>query len=179
LASELIASVRGSGRDVIVRANPSTSADIVTTVSFGTPLVIFTTVPDSSNPLLSWYEVHLADGTVGWMRSDLVTVIGPPTPFGTTATPTATYTPSRLAETPRPTVSWGAGTLLKVINASGAWLRSAPSTTASQTATLAFNNPITATGRRQYDSKTNQWWWEVRADWGAVGWVEQFSLTER
>jgi hypothetical protein len=61
-----------------------------------------------------------------------------------------------------------------VSNASGVWLRSRPSAFALQVATLAHNNSVTATGNRQYDGQ--QWWWEVRASWGAIGWVEQYSL---
>jgi hypothetical protein len=76
-----------------------------------------------------------------------------------------------------PTVDWRAGTQLKINNPNGAWLRSSPSTRAGTVATLANNNPVTATGNKRYDGR--QWWWEVTAEWGAVGWVEQFSLVLR
>ncbi len=77
----------------------------------------------------------------------------------------------------RPTVPWHNGSHLKIMNSSGAWLRSHPSTRAAQIATLAYNNLVTATGNYFFDGR--QWWWEVRASWGAVGWVEQYSLVEQ
>jgi hypothetical protein len=89
-----------------------------------------------------------------------------------TETETPTITPTFA---PRPSVNWQAGTQLRINNPNGAWLRSRPSTRASQVATLANNNPVAATGRYQFDGR--QWWWEVQATWGAVGWVEQYSLT--
>jgi serine/threonine protein kinase len=91
-----------------------------------------------------------------------------------TETPTATATPTISA--PRPTVNWQAGTQLKINNPNGVWLRSRPSSRASQVATLANNNGVTATGDRHYDGR--QWWWEVTAAWGAVGWVEQYALVQ-
>jgi serine/threonine-protein kinase len=91
-----------------------------------------------------------------------------PTP---TETETPTITPTFV---PRPSVNWQSGTQLRINNANGAWLRERPSARAAQVATLANNNPVTATGRFQYDGR--QWWWEVQASWGAVGWVEQYSL---
>ncbi len=95
-----------------------------------------------------------------------------PTPTETpTETPTAT-----VVYVPRPTVNWQQGTQLKVNNVNGAWLRSRPSTRAAQVTTLAHNNPVTATGNRQYDGR--QWWWEVTSSWGATGWIEQYSLIQ-
>ena len=96
-----------------------------------------------------------------------------PTPTQTaseTLTPTSTSTALALL----PTVNWRAGTQLRINNPNGVWLRTRASARASQVATLANNNSVTATGNSQYDGR--QWWWEVRASWGAVGWVEQYSL---
>ncbi|MEO8394226.1 MAG: hypothetical protein ABI700_14645, partial [Chloroflexota bacterium] len=90
-----------------------------------------------------------------------------------TDTPTETLTPVRVA---RPTVHWDAGTPLRISNPNGAWLRSRASTSARQVATLAHNNPVTSTGSYYFDGR--QWWWEVKASWGAVGWVEQYSLVQ-
>ena len=89
-------------------------------------------------------------------------------------TPSVTATPTISA--PRPTVNWQAGTQLKINNPNGVWLRSRPSSRASQVATLANNNGVTATGDHYYDGR--QWWWEVTAAWGAVGWVEQYALVQ-
>ncbi len=112
------------------------------------------------------------------MRSDVLDVIGPPTPFGTTATPTVTYTPGLYRRpTPPPTVNWQAGTQLRIMSTGAVWLRVTPSASESQHQTLANNNAVTATGNKHYDG--HQWWWEVQATWGAVGWVEQYSLVER
>jgi hypothetical protein len=74
-------------------------------------------------------------------------------------------------------VNWRNGSALRINNPNGAWLRSRASTRAAQVATLAYNNAVTATGDYYYDGR--QWWWEVSSSWGAVGWVEQYSLVEQ
>ena len=169
-APELIAQVVGGGAKT-VRSAPTVNSGVVTTVPPGTTVgVSLKANLDLTHPNLPWYYVRLPDGTKGWMRSDLLNIIGP-TPFGTTATPTPNATAGHFVA--RPAAAWAAGTRLK-INSANVWLRTSPSSQAGQVATLAFQNPVTATGSKHFDGR--QWWWQVRADWGAVGWVEQALL---
>lgn len=177
---EQIGIVAGNNQPKVLRTAPSTESDMILLVRRGTRVEIIAVKEGlEAFPNLPWYNVRLPDGTMGWLRSDTVTLLGTPTPavVEPTAEPgtaTATFTPGAPpTSTPAPEVNWSAGALLVVINPDGVWLRDQP---ASDTinATLANNNVVTATGNFQF--VVGQWWWEVRAEWGATGWVEQTSL---
>lgn len=70
-------------REVNVRSEPNTAASVVTTLPQGTRLLILGTNEDGT-----WFNIRLEDGTTGWIRADLLTVLGTPT-----ATPTPSATP--------------------------------------------------------------------------------------
>lgn len=177
---EQVGIVAGNNQPKVLRTAPSTESDMILLVRRGTRVEIIAVKEGiEAFPNLPWYNVRLPDGTLGWLRSDTVTLLGSPTPavVEPTAEPgtaTATFTPGEPpSSTPVPEVNWSAGALLVVVNPDGVWLRDQP---ASDTinATLANNNVVTATGNFQFAFA--QWWWEVRAEWGATGWVEQTSL---
>ena len=65
---------------VNLRQGATTDSSVITVVGSGSAV----TITDSSNP--NWYQVKLADGTVGYMYADYVTVQGT---VSTTATTTA------------------------------------------------------------------------------------------
>lgn len=118
-----------------------------------------------------WLNIVTESGRAGWINADLVTILEL-TPEGTlTATPTA----GAVLSIPRNTVSYPNGFLLRITRPD-VWLRSRPSSDDTTIiATLAQNNIVVSLGRSQWDGR--QWWWRVRTDWGAEGWVEQGSLT--
>jgi hypothetical protein len=186
---ELIGIVAGNQQPKVLRTAPSTNSDMILLVRRGTRIVIVAEKAGlESFPDLPWYNVRLPDGTMGWLRSDTVDVLGTPTPVGNASTPvssvpttvprtaTDTLTPGPTAtSTPAPSVDWRLGTQLVVTNQEGVWLRDQPASDVVN-ATLAPNTFITATGNFQF--AFDKWWWEVRADWGATGWVEQSSLAQ-
>lgn len=69
-------------REVNVRSGPGTDFDVVATLPLGGRVTILGASEDEQ-----WLNVSLADGSTGWIRSDLLTIVGPPTP---TPTPSAT-----------------------------------------------------------------------------------------
>jgi len=165
-AAESLALVLKNSQFVMLRTAPTTNSSVATRVPPGVTVTILRKESgDLTDPTPPWYYVRLPDGTQGWIRSDMVNVFWPPAP---------TNTPEPTISAPR-SVSWNAGTRLIVNNPNGVWLRRSPTSGAAQVATLAFQNLATATGKKHFDGL--RWWWEVRADWGAVGWVEQVSLS--
>jgi serine/threonine protein kinase/formylglycine-generating enzyme required for sulfatase activity len=69
-------------REVNVRSGPGTDFDVVATLPLGGRVTILGASEDEQ-----WLNVSLADGSTGWIRADLLTIVGPPTP---TPTPSAT-----------------------------------------------------------------------------------------
>jgi len=137
-------------------------------------------------PTTSDSPVHLAAAlsTVTASEMPMATLTATATPSETptttataTDTQTPTSTPTSANALPRSNVPWHQGSHLRVNNPNGSWLRARPSTRSAQVATLAYNNLVTATGNKFFDGR--QWWWEVSSAWGAVGWVEQYSLMEQ
>jgi SH3-like domain-containing protein len=152
----------------LLRDAPARSGAVVARVSPGTRLEVLGTSPDAA-----WLNVRLFNGQEGWMSAPLVSFSTP------TAVPTATPTPDPNATVivnRRPTVNWPPGTGLRIaIGGQSVWVRAQPSSRNDQiVTTLANNNPVTATGNFRWDGR--QFWWEIRTQFGAVGWIEQSYL---
>lgn len=85
---ERVRVVNADGGSVNVRAEPSTSATVVTQVSEGTALDVVG--PDSDAEARTWRNVRTSDGQTGWIASTLLeTIPAPPAPPAPSPSPVA------------------------------------------------------------------------------------------
>lgn len=138
-----------------IRAQASTSSDVVGSTVKGKKIDILEVVQDSSG--VKWYKVSVAGGSYGYIREDLVKTSENLTATST-VTATTTQQTSSSAQQPADTVPTAIGEQSAVIKCeSNATIRSGASTSHAKVTSLPNGTPITLIGEAT-DSGGNKWY---------------------